>query len=1600
MKMIFAYRHHRLAFYLEIFCVCLVCMLSYAQDGNDVVATLRENFAEPDPLYSPVPIWWWSGDPVTKEGISTQLQRLAEGGIHNAIVLNLAPSGPLYGSAADDPPFLSERWWELFAHALEEGKRYGVRLWFYDQLGFSGAGLQARVVRDHPEYRGLDLDVYRRDIVGPTEETWTVPPGGTLLAAFVARRVNGTPAPASKVPYWVWQKDTAMSPGICYFRKRVSLPEVPAAARIEITCDNAYVLYVNGTKVGEEHVAGRAGWGRAESYDVTPYLRSGANVVAIQAENFVGNAGLLFQLIAGKDRWVSDETVKVSPTLKSDWMQPTFDDDEWEPAFRVCPALDEPWGSIEGLSLPDSPSQVEVVREVREIPTEGVVGKVMFRVGPGNYRFYGFFTRPGGFDYHNPEACAALLDLVHGEMERRFGDELGKQIAGSFQDEFPALPRYSSRFVDEFSKRCGYDLRPWLPALYDEVESPPEWREKLGGTPLSAQVRADAARVASSLCEEAFFIPLEQWHERYGMLCGYDQTVRNADPLRGEKYYIDYFRAMRHYSAPGNDMDGDVKPHQSIAVLYNKPRVWLEAFHSSGWGQTLEEIAFLLHPWFVNGATLYDPHAVYYSIHGSYWEWAPPDTGWRQPYFVHFKALADYTARLCGLLSRGDLIVDTALVHPTTTMHVYSGFGADRAEAQRVNQAYWKIQETLRQRGKDYLILDEPSLARAEVVQGRLIIGRAQFRSVLLPGTRFLPAEVVKKLAVFAEEGGAVLALPAFPEHIIYDLRATDAGAAVGLTQLQQKMQQFETPEALVNALLSDVPQTTEPPLPALHRRIGDRDFFFINSDTETRATGQARFEINERALYDTPAAKGAWLRVTLPVEGMPEVWDAVHGRVAPLWNFERGAGKTTIEVPLEYSPAPLIAIRPAKPHEPQRVSTNFDVYDVRVEPEAVHIEGYPRLDRTVPYPDRFVAEVEIGGRHVAHKRKAVPVSVDIVPEPFAMAYLPTADNTDGSFAWPPSPGCIPVETRIFRAHPESNVDNTAEWTSPKYDDSTWELVLTSYGPRAQWAGPIDSLEEADFDAVHALPEEPSVWNPAVYSLRLGIPEDPVFSSALGGKGRIPEEFIDLGPVSANAVYWIRAYVEVPGDVEGIEVDLRYGGTSTVKRAFLDGKPVAANRDGTARVLTREVTLTPGLHRLDFLVKRLKTGRLRFFYHFVPKGESIPTPEWVWSPSPSPTGKTVFRRLFHVPGPVQSAEMVLALGTVYELRINGHRIAEQGNFDPYFTSRAEHYEFARFLREGKNTLEVIAADSGPAVGMLLDAHIQTQQGEDLWLVSDSEFTCRPADGDSGRFHRVRVLPEPAHAYMGDPALLLLEPRRHPLPSAGWLVGQPNLPAPLNAFRYMQSPETPPAFWYRFLLPPGATRAYIPTSLPCRLWVNGVEATMRKEETRYAADLVDAQSPHRLAALRIECTPDKVAGAALDAPITYDVGDGTIMLGSWDTLGLPHYAGGIAYHWNSGVALAEGSRVVVDLGRVRGSVELHVNGESVGTRLWHPYRFDVTAHVHEGENMFEARVFNTLGPHFAEGHPSAHVFKNHTVSGIFGPVQILVLPRIEMRLSLD
>jgi hypothetical protein len=147
---------------------------------------------------------------------------------------------------------------------------------------------------------------------------------------------------------------------------------------------------------------------------------------------------------------------------------------------------------------------------------------------------------------------------------------------------------------------------------------------------------------------------------------------------------------------------------------------------------------------------------------------------------------------------------------------------------------------------------------------------------------------------------------------------------------------------------------------------------------------------------------------------------------------------------------------------------------------------------------------------------------------------------------------------------------------------------------------------------------------------------------------------------------------------------------------------------------------------------------------------------------------------------------------------------------------------------------------------------------------------------------------------------------------------------------------------------------------------------------------------RVLLLRVRPADGRGGGSLWDGPAEFDCDTGTLPTGPWEDFGLSSYSGGVTYHREIEVT---GDRVLLDLGTVRGTAEVEVNGRPAGVRIWSPYRFDLTGLVHDGTNRLTITVFNTLGPLLDDSSPTAGVYAGQRVSGLLGPVRLLTRPHL-------
>ena len=201
-----------------------------------------------------------------------------------------------------------------------------------------------------------------------------------------------------------------------------------------------------------------------------------------------------------------------------------------------------------------------------------------------------------------------------------------------------------------------------------------------------------------------------------------------------------------------------------------------------------------------------------------------------------------------------------------------------------------------------------------------------------------------------------------------------------------------------------------------------------------------------------------------------------------------------------------------------------------------------------------------------------------------------------------------------------------------------------------------------------------------------------------------------------------------------------------------------------------------------------------------------------------------------------------------------------------------------------------------------------------------------------------------------------------------------------------------AGWYRFTSPPGFRSMRFLAHGRIRAWADGREMSVEAGPIRgdgareYKATTDRVGDLSVSITLRIEPQPGYYGGAAVPEPVRLECDAGRTSLGDWAKTGaLETYSGG-AWYRKSVMLLPEqtAGKVILDLGDVASSAEMHVNGQLAGIRVAPPWRLDITRFIRTGENRIEILVFNTLANHYLT-IPTRYRGSNR--SGLLGPVTI-------------
>ncbi|HET7568156.1 MAG TPA: hypothetical protein VFJ91_09215 [Gaiellaceae bacterium] len=440
----------------------------------------------------------------------------------------------------------------------------------------------------------------------------------------------------------------------------------------------------------------------------------------------------------------------------------------------------------------------------------------------------GVDARPFGLDYGNPEAIAAhsAPGTATHEFLERLDDLFGNPIVAFFEDEFPAFPRWAPGFAEEFRAAKGYDFP--LEAVDQDVG------------PRTPAHRVALFDVATERVLGAYTRFQKDFVRKHNLLAAYDQCSRRGTPLLTSLYHLDQFKTMAWANAPGTDQMGDARFHLSLADIYGSPRVWLEGFHSHGHGMSLDDQMRLIREWGREGASLFLPHGGYYANRALWWEWAPPEIGWNQPYARHYPAFAETVGRLLMCLSAGRHVPEIAVLYPQTTVWADTEgtrrWGAAALEADRCYTALMGMHSI--PSGWDLERSDKPSLL-AEAFYDRITVDEEHVSlfdvPIVLPACLCLRTETVERLIADAEAGRTVVVVEPRPAWSAENGREDERFLA-----LVERLCELATVVGSAEEAVAALPPPRVDGLKAQWRRVGDLDLVYVTGSGRVRLRGVA----------------------------------------------------------------------------------------------------------------------------------------------------------------------------------------------------------------------------------------------------------------------------------------------------------------------------------------------------------------------------------------------------------------------------------------------------------------------------------------------------------------------------------------------------------------------------------------------------------------------------------------------------------------------------------------------------------------------------------------------------------------------------------------
>ncbi|HEX6045360.1 MAG TPA: glycosyl hydrolase [Pyrinomonadaceae bacterium] len=487
----------------------------------------------------------------------------------------------------------------------------------------------------------------------------------------------------------------------------------------------------------------------------------------------------------------------------------------------------------------------QTLREITEI-RDGAVWLPSELSGPHEVLF--FISSRTGMQVKRPAIGSEGYVLNH--LDRTATENYLKNVGDRLMQAFPAngsnrpyaifcdsLEVYGQDWtpdlLDEFEKRRGYDLKPYLPALVMD-----------GGSD-TTKIRRDWGLTLTELLNERFLTPLHSWSKRnrtlfriqnYGVPAATISSNAYNDLSEGEGSQWKTLRASR-WASSANHLYG--RP-----VTSSETWTWL---HSPVFRATPLDLKAEADRHFLQGINQLIGHGWPYTAPGVEYP------GWRfyaagvynekNPWWPVMPDVSLYLQRLSYLLRQGQPANDVALYMPNDDAWAhFSGGNTHMIEILRERVGPELIPKIL-ESGFNLDFFDDDSF----------LFDQKKYRIVILPGVESIPLATYRKLEAFVRGGGILIATRRLPQ-LAPGLKATEAETNE-VVELSRRLfkdtgarghfvaDEGQLVNTLTTALRPDVALTpSEPDIGFVHRRTADAEVYFIANTANVRKSVKATF--------------------------------------------------------------------------------------------------------------------------------------------------------------------------------------------------------------------------------------------------------------------------------------------------------------------------------------------------------------------------------------------------------------------------------------------------------------------------------------------------------------------------------------------------------------------------------------------------------------------------------------------------------------------------------------------------------------------------------------------------------------------------------------